>query len=159
MLLLCVSAVKLDGFAGRRIALLQADHFTQQIAYRRSPQKFSCHCLRFSVVPKGSSVARRGAPIVPSGIPVASTGIAGEPKGSHWRPVRSRWRPVGSHLRSWDRRTARLEGKGQGPGLVLGRRVGQGRAQWLGLERAGRGWAGRRDQLESIKIPKFLKFC
>ena len=105
---------------------------------------------------RGAQWCTRGAQCAqwyPNGTHRDPRGAQGDPSGAQWDSRGGQWDPTCAER---DRRTARLEGKGQGSGLVPGRRVGQGRAQWLGLERgAGAGLAAG-IPLKSTKIPKFL---
>ena len=62
---------------------------------------------------EGELNGAQGVHSVPSGIPMAPTGIQGDPSGAQWDSRGGQWDPTCAER---DRRTARLEGKGQGSG-------------------------------------------
>ena len=144
------------------LSLSSSDHFTRQFANRRNPKEFSCHCLRLSVAPKGSSMVHkctRGAQCAqwyPNGTHRDPRGAQGDPSGAQWDSCGGQWDPTCAER---DRRTARLEGKGQGSGLVPGRRVGQGRAQWLGLGRGAGAVLAAGITQNQLKYIDYLMFC
>ena len=58
----------------------QSKHGAKQFAYPRNPKKFSYHCLRFSVAPKGELSGAHGEQSVPNRIPVTPMRIPEETK-------------------------------------------------------------------------------